>query len=301
MSSEFRVQGSELGGEPEDELRTPNSELRTRLAHLSDVHFGRISDPAVVGALVDEVNGAGLDAVVVSGDLTQRARTQEFLDARAMLDAFEPPVVAVPGNHDVRAWWHHPFDRLWRPTKRFRRYVTPERTPTLEADGLAVFGLNSAHGWTIKGGRIRPEDVLAMERYFERQPAEAFRVLTLHHHLMRLEALGEHDVSHGARGALDAARRSHVDLVLCGHLHKSHVTPVELVPPSAADPDGHRVVIASAGTATSNRGRGSNRGVNYYNWVEVGPEAFTVTERRFDPDTATFSAERTTTFDRDRR
>ena len=269
------------------------------LAHLSDVHFGRISDERVVEALVDEVNDAGLDLVVVSGDLTQRARTKEFEAARAMLDAFEPPVIAVPGNHDVRAWWHNPFDRLWRSSKRFRTYIAEDDTPAFEGDGLSAFGLNSAHGWTIKGGRIRPEHVEEMEAFFDGQPAEAFRVLVVHHHLLLLDGLGDHDVSHGARLALEAARRARVDLVLCGHLHTSHVAPVELAPAGDAG-EGHRLVIASAGTATSNRGRGTDRGVNFYNWVEVGDERFSVCERQFEPDTGRFDTARRTTFARDR-
>lgn len=271
------------------------------IAHLSDIHFGRISDPRVVDALVHEVNEQGVDLVVASGDLTQRARTREFLDARAMLDRFEAPVLVVPGNHDVRAWWHHPFDRLWRPTKRFRQHITDELRPTFVSDELVAFGLNSAHGWTIKGGRIREADVQAMEAFFESQPPERFRVLVLHHHLLHLEALGDHDVSRGAHRALDAARHAGVDLVLCGHLHVSHVEPVELAPPSEVDPHGRSLVIASAGTATSNRGRGSNRGTNIYNWIEVGPDAFAVRERRFEPEGVSFQEVRTTSFDRDRQ
>ncbi|PAP78798.1 hypothetical protein BSZ37_15315 [Rubrivirga marina] len=267
------------------------------LAHLSDVHFGRISDERVVDALVAEVNDADLDLVVVSGDLTQRARTKEFKAARAMLDSFEAPVIVVPGNHDVRAWWHNPFDRLWRSSKRYRKYIAEDVTPQFAVEGLAAFGLNSAHGWTIKGGRIRPEHVDEMEAFFDRQPADVFRVLTVHHHLLLLDGLGNHDISHGARLALEAARRARVDLVLCGHLHTSHVAPVELAPAGDADA-GHRLVIASAGTATSNRGRGTDRGVNFYNWVEIGPGEFSVCERQFDPDSGLFDTARTTTFAR---
>ena len=250
---------------------------------------------------MDEVNGAGLSLVVVSGDLTQRARRSEFAEARAMLDRFRPPVLVVPGNHDVRAWWHNPFDRLWRSSRRFRKYVNEDVTPSFEAPGLAAFGLNSAHGWTIKGGRIRPEHVDEMEAFFARQPADTFRVLTLHHHLLVLEGLDSQEVSRGASRAIAAARRAHVDLVLCGHLHTSHVAPVELSGPTGLDPDGHRVVIASAGTATSSRGRGPDRDVNFYNWVTVGEERFTIQERRFDAGAGAFAPEREATFERDRR
>ncbi|MEM0962467.1 MAG: metallophosphoesterase [Bacteroidota bacterium] len=266
------------------------------LAHLSDVHFGKISDDRIVGALVSEVNASGVDLVVVSGDLTQRARTSQFQQARAMLDAFDPPVLVVPGNHDVRAWWHNPIDRLWRPDKRFREHITDDLAPAVAVPGLAVLGLNSAHGRTIKGGRIRPDHVDAINAFFRDQPEEAFRILTLHHHLLRLEGLGSHDVSRGASRALDAAHRARVDLILCGHLHRSHVAPIQLAP--AGDEGRHRIVVASAGTATSSRGRGDNAGVNIYNWIRVGSDEFSVSERRFDNAAGRFQEARVSTFER---
>jgi 3',5'-cyclic AMP phosphodiesterase CpdA len=271
-----------------------------RIAHLSDVHFGKIAHPAVVGALIDEVNTTDVDLVAVSGDLTQRARRREFAAAREMLDAFTPPVIVVPGNHDVRAWWHNPFERVWRSTDRFRALITDERVPTFSSGGVVAVGINSAHGLTVKGGRVRPEALAEMEARFGEAPADAFRVLVVHHHLVRLEALGEHDVSRGAHVALDAARRSHVDLILCGHLHRSHVAPIEIAPKSAADPDGHTLVVASAGTATSSRGRGDNAGANLYNWVTVGPDTFTVAERRFDAAAGRFGEGRETLFARNK-
>ena len=275
-----------------------------RIAHLSDVHFGRIAHPAVVGALIDDVNAGDAGLVALSGDLTQRARPREFAAARSMIEAFRAPVIVVPGNHDVRAWWHNPVSRVWRSTSRYRRLITEERVPSVaggppEVPVVAV-GINSAHGLTIKGGRIRSRDLAAMEARFAAAPAEAFRVLVVHHHLLHLEALGDHDVSRGARHALDAAHRARVDLILCGHLHRSHVARVEIAPPTTGDPDGHRIVVATAGTATSSRGRKENAGANLYNWITVGPDAFTVAERRFDPAAETFHEERTTTFERDR-
>lgn len=264
-----------------------------RLAHLSDIHFGKIAHERVVPAILDEVNQQGLDLVVISGDLTQRARTHEFEAARAMIDAFEAPVLVVPGNHDVRAWWHNPFERIFHSASRFRKFIGDETTPHFVRDGLAVFGLNSAHGLTIKGGKIRPRHLDRMQTFFSMQPAEAFRVLVVHHHLTKLKALGKHDVASGAKHALEVAGACNVDLLLCGHLHVSHVGHVE------TDVErGHRLVIASAGTATSSRGRGTNRNVNFYNHVCVWPERFSVEERQFDVAAGTFRAERTATFER---
>ena len=269
-----------------------------RLAHLSDVHFGKIAHPDVVDALVHEVNEARMDLVVVSGDLTQRARTHQFKAARAMLDAFEAPVLVVPGNHDVRAWWHNPIERIFQSSSRFARFITDDLTPSVTLPGLAVFGLNSAHGMTIKGGKIRPAHLKAMQSFFEGQAADTFRILVLHHHLLRLEALGEHDVARGAKEALSVAGACGVNLILCGHLHTSHVAHVEIVPASLANPDGHALVIASAGTATSSRGRGDDRAVNFYNWITIKPDRFEIEERRFDPGIDQFAPVRTTEFNR---
>ena len=287
------------GPAPDDAVRDAQAP-RTRIAHLSDVHFGRIGNPSIVGALVDEVNGSNVDLVVVSGDLTQRARTAQFQAARQMLKAFAPPLVVVPGNHDVPAWWHDPARRVLRPNRKYGRLIgqhfasqqviAPEHGPAVRA-----FGLDSAHGLTIKGGRIRSSELLAMRGFFGAAAQSTFRLAVVHHHLTRLVALGDHDVARGARKALGAMGAAGVDLLLCGHLHASHVGHVEVTHPGGQ----RRLVIASAGTATSNRSREQGgHDVNFYNWIDVEPARFTIRERRFEPAAGRFVAERATPFGR---
>ena len=262
------------------------------IAHLSDIHFGRIAHPEIVPALVEEVNGRGVDLVALSGDLTQRARRVQFEAARAMVEKFEPPALVVPGNHDVYAWWHRPVKRVFRPLGRYRRYFGDELMPGFETDGLAVLGINSAHGRTIKGGRIRETARSRIRSFFAGRPATDFKVLVVHHHLVQIQALGPHDVARKARRTLETAAAAGVELVLCGHLHVSHIEPIELAP------GGHRLVVASAGTATSNRGRASHRGTNFYNIIEVSADTFRIEERRYDPEAHRFVAHATTRFER---
>ena len=249
----------------------------------------------MVDALVTAINAAGVDVVCVSGDLTQRARYREFAAAKAMLERFTAPVIVVPGNHDVYAWWS-PFSRMFKPLNRYRREITDNLTPTFEQDGLAVLGINSAYGRTRKGGYVSSGMRAAMRAFFGGKPVSTFKVLVVHHHLLRLKALGSHDIARRAARTLVLARRLGVDLILCGHLHVSHVEHVETVGPRG-EPE-RRVVIASAGTATSTRGRRQHRGVNFFNLVHVMPEAFEIAEQRFDPATGAFADVQRRTFAR---
>lgn len=262
-----------------------------QIAHISDLHFGRISHPGVVSALIEEVNEAEIDLVALSGDLTQRARHREFQAVRDMLEAFDPPVLVVSGNHDVYPWWN-PVRRLSTPLKRYRRYVTDELAPTFETDTTSVLGLTSAHGATIKSGRIGPSDRAVIRDYFGSTSADRFKVLVVHHHLTRIRSIGWHGVARQAQKTLDVAADVGVNLILCGHLHVSHIEPLDVIPGE------HRIVIASAGTATSNRWRSPTGPVNFYNVVTIDSGSFQVEERRFVPSEDRFVRDSTTRFDR---
>jgi len=260
------------------------------LAHVSDPHFGRIAHPGIVDALVQEINDRPVDLVAISGDLTQRARPSEFDAATDMLQRFEPPVIVVPGNHDVYPWWR-PVRRLLTPLRRYESMVSANLTPDHITDNIAVLGINSAHGRTIKGGRIGSSERHAIRRFFQGME-DRFKVLVLHHHLTQIQALGPHDVARQAEATLNVAADAGVNLILCGHLHISHVEPLEIVP------NERHIVIASAGTATSTRGRGSNRKTNFYNRIDIADDHFRIEERRYVADTETFVSDNVSTFER---
>ena len=262
-----------------------------RIAHISDLHFGKITNPSIVEHLVEEVNTFDVDLVAISGDLTQRARPEQFGKAVDMIDRMAPPVLVVPGNHDVYAWWR-PVKRITNPLGRFERYITDEPRPTFEKGGVSVLGINSAHGRTIKGGRIGSDERQAISEYFGPRKDDVCKVLVLHHHLTKIQALGPHDVARKAQRTLQRASEVGVDLILCGHLHISHIEPLKVVP------EAHRIVIASAGTATSSRGRRSNRKTNFYNLIDIDTEGFVIEERRYNTESLDFETARHTSFER---
>src|SRR3954466_14254925 len=124
--------------------------MRT-LLHLSDLHFGRI-DPAILTPLVRFIGELKPDVVAISGDLTQRARTTEFLAAKEFLAAIPFPQIVVPGNHDVPL--HNLFARFARKLDRYRRYITADLQPVFADSEVVAVGVNTARAFTWKDGRI---------------------------------------------------------------------------------------------------------------------------------------------------
>src|SRR4030095_274047 len=129
--------------------------MRT-IVHLSDLHFGRI-DPAVVAPLIETIRQIKPDLVAVSGDLTQRARSHQFEEARAFLDELPKPQIVVPGNHDVPL--HNVFARFLEPLTKYRRYITDDLQPVYEDEEVAIVGVNTARSLVFKGGRINESQV----------------------------------------------------------------------------------------------------------------------------------------------
>ena len=255
-----------------------------RIAHISDIHFGRISAEGIAKALTAEINASEVDLVVVSGDLTQRARRWQLRSAREFLDAFDPPTIVVPGNHDAYAWWY-PLHRLTMPVRRYRRYISDELTPVFETSGLRLMGISSVHGWTVKSGIIRKRDRNRIVDYFKPDDTR-FKIFVVHHHLVRMPEFGRHDVSRFGRDAFNQVSKAGVNLVLSGHLHRSHI---EVFNRPSMSP----LVVASAGTATSDRGRSPVQDENHYNMIDIREDTFQIEERRFVRERQEFEVERT--------
>ena len=107
----------------------------TTVAHISDLHFGR-EEPRVAEGLLADLSGLRPRLVVLSGDLTQRARRRQFAAARDFLARIEAPPLIVPGNHDIPL-----FDvarRFLRPLHRFRDYISRDVDPLFCVNDRAV-------------------------------------------------------------------------------------------------------------------------------------------------------------------
>lgn len=209
-----------------------------RLAHVTDLHFGA-DDPDVVAGLRADLTTLNVDHILVSGDLTMRARPAEFRAARALLDSVGRPWTSVPGNHDL------PLDRPSRladPLADYRRFVDPDAQPVLRADGLHVLGLSTARPYLWKGGRVNAAQLARIGAEFA-GPAR-LKVLMVHHPVFRSAQRPNETLVHGAEPTLRAAADAGVDVVLCGHDHVA--AQVDL-------PAGRRMIGVMSGTACSRR------------------------------------------------
>ncbi len=236
--------------------------MNTRIAHITDLHFGA-EDPPVVAALLAELNDDPPDLVAISGDLTQGARIGEFEAARRFMDALRAPSLAVPGNHDISPY--NLVERFTDPYRRWRRLVSPETAPRWQNGAVAVLGLNTARRGALRldwsTGRVTQVRLRRLVRQLDALPDGLVKVVVMHHPLLPPEGAPDTPVAGGARAALRMLASHHVTLVLAGHLHRGYAR--------LASPGGPSPLILQGATATSVRLRGEP---NAYNQVTIGAD-----------------------------
>ena len=271
--------------------------MTIQIAHIGDIHFGGVADIPVVEALERALPDLRPDAIVIGGDLSQRARHGEFQRGRAFVNLVREtaPVLVIPGNHDVQ-WWWRPFLPFSKDAvyQKYRTYFGADLTPTLTIPGGAIIASAlTAHGvaWGSLTPRLRDiavkghltkKEMQRVQSVFAGADAGLPRILVLHHNVLRGELSKRMGLARW-RTAQKRIAAAGTDVVLCGHDHQEGAEML----------DG-RVVVSTAGTL-STRARGQ-RPVSF-NFVTIDPLAVQVTffrwdaaKQRFQPsDTAAFA------------
>lgn len=252
------------------------------ILHISDIHFGPHHAPEMAGAVLGLVRRRRPDLVVISGDLTQRAKPEQFREARDFVDRLEAPSLVVPGNHDVplyRFW-----ERILTPFGAYRRHFSTELEPIYRDDELFVVGVNTAFNWTHKDGRISRSRLTEIAQGLREAPVGSTRIVVAHHQLVPAPRYDDQRVLRNAYEAVDVFSRHGVELVLSGHLHQAYVVPSEAYYPTGRRP----FLLVHAGTTTSHRGRGSEHRRYTCNWIRIGDDELAVSHLAWDETAGEF-------------
>lgn len=233
------------------------------LLQISDPHFGT-ERPQVVEALVALARRERPELVVLSGDITQRARPAQFRAARAFADRLGAPFVAIPGNHDIPL-----FDlpaRLFQPYARQRAVFGAELEPVHASAGLLVVCVNTTRPWRHKNGVVSEAQVERVALQLGAATPAQLRVVVVHQPAAVPRAQDAHDLLRGHAHALRRWAEAGADVVMGGHIHLPYV----LEQPGLARP----LWVVQAGTAVSSRVRdGAPNSVNLLRWNGSAREA----------------------------
>jgi 3',5'-cyclic AMP phosphodiesterase CpdA len=247
--------------------------MRT-IAHISDLHFGRL-DRAVAEGLVADLAERKPSLLVVSGDFTQRARERQFRDAAAYLKRLPTPQLVVPGNHDIPL-----FDvirRFFFPLHRYRRLISHDLRPLFRDEELLVLGVNTARSFTHKSGWISDEQLVDIKARVCDLTDDVVKVVVTHHPFIPPPREPNADVILHGDTYLDELADCGVDVLLAGHLHLAYHDDLRSHYKSAK----RSTLSIQAGTATSTRRRGEP---NAYNWITVSRDLCTVSVRAWCGD-----------------
>lgn len=229
----------------------------TVVLQVSDPHFGT-HQPHVVQALLRFAAAQAPDVVVLSGDITQRARRRQFEAAREFVDALPPStVVAIPGNHDIPL-----FDVLTRIVSPYRNYMRcfgGELEPVVDARHVRLMCVNTTRRYRHKHGEVSPAQIERVELLLRQARSDQVRIVVVHQPVLAVRASDAVNVLRGAERAVRAWAAAGADAIIGGHIHLPYVRALREQYPGLDS----ACVTAQAGTAVSARVRsGAPNSVN---------------------------------------
>ena len=266
------------------------------IAHLSDLHFGGYADLAQIEALEEFLPTLGAAALVVSGDLSQRARHGEFQAAHSFFHRIRAhmAVLVVPGNHDIE-WWRSPLGAFGteRKYRKYARYFG-DLTPVLQVPGAIIAGALSSYGvafgsltWNLRDvavkGHLPEHETERVTAIFAAAPAESARVLVFHHNVLP-GALSRRMGLARWRSAHRRLLATGADVVLCGHDHQEGAGQIE-----------GGLAVSTSGTHSS-RSRGGRPSV--FNLVRIDGRAVHIQHFRWEAEARQFARSDTYSFAR---
>ena len=245
------------------------------LLQISDLHFGKPFVPDVAEEALQFAAAVNPDAIVVSGDLTQRARRDQFIAAKEYLARLpDVPKLVIPGNHDVPLY--RVDRRLTRPHSLYQEIICDELNPVLQLDSAVIVGLDStAPRSAISNGRIHAWQLDHCQEAFAGAPEHVVKIVVAHHHFAPAPDYLHDWTMPKSKRAMMRFVEIGVDMILGGHLHRAYIgNSLDFYPGQHPE---RGIIITQSGTTTSRRGRGREQEKNSLNVIRIYPRTIDIT------------------------
>lgn len=221
----------------------------TVLLQISDTHFGT-EQPPVVKALLHLAREMQPAAVVLSGDITQRARRSQYASAKEFVSGIgTPAVLAIPGNHDIPLF--NVFGRMFRPYAGFERVFGGELEPQWESPDFLVICVNTTRPARHKDGEVSMQQIERVSQRLRAATPRQVRIVVTHQPVHVVKGSEIHNLLHGHYEAVSAWSQAGADIIMGGHIHLPYIVPLH----EHYDHVSRRCWVVQAGTAVSRRVR----------------------------------------------
>ena len=192
----------------------------TRILHVSDLHFGARNDPILERGLTALIEQVGPELVIASGDLTNRGRRDQHELAAGFLHRLGPPVLAIPGNHDIPYTFPARFTSTWGEFERQWQTTEPEHVGA----GVHAIGLNSVRPWRHQSGGISNEQLARATAKLRQAAPDKLRIVALHHQMVGAPWRSKKKPVARRTHVLGALVDSGAELIIGGHIHQGAVS-----------------------------------------------------------------------------
>lgn len=225
-----------------------------KIYHISDLHFGD-ENSDIINSFVAYVTANHPDLILISGDLTQRAKISQYKAAQAFIKQLKPQVLCVPGNHDIPLG--NLLMRNFFPFKRYKHYINDMLDIHYQQKGLNILGLNTANPKSIKKGKLWQWQIQKINSCFKHQE-KYINIIFFHHNFTRFESM--HTPLSGFENLLKEIHSLPINLICTGHLHYSNIASLIL-------DQNKKCYISHAGSLSCNRTKDNK---NSFNEITIG-------------------------------
>lgn len=199
----------------------------------------------VLDALVEDLQAAQPDHVVITGDLTNLGMEMEFPAATAWLQRLGGPqrVSIVPGNHDTYSFsspsvlWHHWMEYLQSDSREpMSPQIAPpsdneqlQDFPTLRIRGpVALIGVSSAQPTNLfyANGSVGKSQLERLEHLLHSLAESGLCRVVLIHHPLSKGGIAQRRRLSDAQAVQEVLQRTGAELVLHGHTHRTSVVTI---------------------------------------------------------------------------